>query len=324
MHVLADKPMVIDVASFAKLREAFTAAESRGVLLYDIMTERYEITSLVQKALSMEPEIFGHLENGTPDDPAVVLRSVHHFFKYVAGRPIVRPTWFFDPSQQGEAIVDVGTHLIDLVQWMCFPETVLDTADVEVLSARRWPTVLSPEAFARVTGGEDIPTFLERYVNDGKLHVFQNNETTYRLRGVHAYVAAEWAYEAEEGGDVHFSRFRGSKSELEIRQGAPENWRPEIYVKLRDAKNADGFEDILGRTVKDLPYQDLSITRSGANEWRVNIPDNLRVGHEAHFAQVTEKYLGFLQKGTMPDWEVPNMLVKYWTTTRALELARNN
>jgi len=37
-------------------------------------------------------------------------------------------------------------------------------------------------------------------------------------------------------------------------------------------------------------------------------PDEYRVGHEAHFGQVTEKFLEYLQDGAMPDWEVPNMI----------------
>ncbi|WP_257668036.1 putative oxidoreductase C-terminal domain-containing protein [Parapedobacter tibetensis] len=44
--------------------------------------------------------------------------------------------------------------------------------------------------------------------------------------------------------------------------------------------------------------------------------------HEEHFAKVTEKYLTFLQSGNMPDWEVPNMIAKYYLTTKALEVAK--
>ena len=47
--------------------------------------------------------------------------SVHHFSKIVAGAPLKRPQWFFDVRQQGEGIVDVTTHLVDLVQWEAFP-----------------------------------------------------------------------------------------------------------------------------------------------------------------------------------------------------------
>ena len=44
-HVLADKPMVIRPEDLPKLEAAFAAAKVNGVLLYDIMTERFEITN---------------------------------------------------------------------------------------------------------------------------------------------------------------------------------------------------------------------------------------------------------------------------------------
>ena len=56
-------------------------------------------------------------------------------------------------------------------------------------------------------------------------------------------------------------------------------------------------------------------------QWQVIIPDKYKEGHEAHFARVTENFLEYLQKDNMPAWEVPNMLAKYFTTTKALELA---
>ncbi|MBL7734578.1 MAG: Gfo/Idh/MocA family oxidoreductase, partial [Chitinophagaceae bacterium] len=47
LNVLADKPMAIDAAGFNKLKEAFASAEKNKVLLYDIMTERFEINSIL-------------------------------------------------------------------------------------------------------------------------------------------------------------------------------------------------------------------------------------------------------------------------------------
>ena len=38
-------------------------------------------------------------------------------------------------------------------------------------------------------------------------------------------------------------------------------------------------------------------------------------------AEQTEKYLGYLSAGKMPEWEVPNMIAKYYTTTLAKVLA---
>ncbi len=35
-----------------------------------------------------------------------------------------------------------------------------------------------------------------------------------------------------------------------------------------------------------------------------------------------KKFLQYLQQGNMPAWEVPNMLAKYYTTTTALEMAK--
>ncbi|MCI0419473.1 MAG: hypothetical protein L0312_09670, partial [Acidobacteria bacterium] len=56
--------------------------------------------------------------------------------------------------------------------------------------------------------------------------------------------------------------------------------------------------------------------------WRVHAPASYRTGHEAHFSRVAERYFDFLRQGTLPEWEVPNMIAKYYTTTKALELAR--
>jgi predicted dehydrogenase len=53
INVLADKPMVITPDEFPMLEQAFKVAEENGVMLYDIMTERYEITTMIQRELSI-------------------------------------------------------------------------------------------------------------------------------------------------------------------------------------------------------------------------------------------------------------------------------
>ena len=64
-NVYADKPMAIDGAQFEKIKQAFEIAQKNNLVLYDIMTERYEITTILQRELSMIPEIFGTLEKGS-------------------------------------------------------------------------------------------------------------------------------------------------------------------------------------------------------------------------------------------------------------------
>ena len=52
----------------------------------------------------------------------------------------------------------------------------------------------------------------------------------------------------------------------------------------------------------------------------ITIPDRYRVGHEAHFAQVVAEFLKYLQSPqSMPAWEMPNMLAKYFVTTEGVQ-----
>jgi len=325
INVLADKPMIIYPDDFEELKTVFKTAADNNVLLYDIMTERHEVTSLIQKALAHQPALFGELVKGTVEDPAVVKESVHNFYKYVSGKPIKRPAWFFDVSQQGEGIVDITTHLVDLIQWSCFPEVILDyKKDIKMLSAKRWATELTPAMFKKVTRLENYPDYLNKDVqNDSILHVYSNGEMNYTLKGVHAKVSVVWNYIAPEGGgDTHYSIMRGSKANLIIRQNKEQGFKPMLYVqKTADVTDAE-FEKTLTQTITSLSqtYPGVKAEKAGG-EWLINIPDKYKIGHEAHFAQVTKKYLGYLVNG-MPDWEIPNMLAKYYTTTKAYEMSR--
>lgn len=324
INVLADKPMAIDREDFETLRKAFGLAAEKNLLLYDIMTERYEITTILQKELSLLTEVFGTLEEGSPDNPAVTKESVHHLFKYVSGKPLTRPAWFLDEAQEGEGMVDVATHLVDLIQWECFPQKIIDyEKDIVHISARRWATELSLEQFTNITKLESFPEYLEKNLTENStLAVHCNGEMNYRLFGVHAKVSVIWAYQAPEGtGDTHYSIMRGTRSNLIIRQGREENFVPTLYIE--PVGENPGFGEILAQQFGSVreKYPDLELEQTGKG-WKVIIPDKYRVGHEAHFAQVTRKYLEYLTQGDMPDWEVPNMIAKYYTTTRALELAK--
>ena len=325
-HTLADKPMAIDAEGFAALEAAFALARERGVLLYDIMTERHEITTILQKGFSRILPVFGTLEAGTYDDPAVTKESVHHFSKLVSGAPVKRPAWFFDNAQQGEGLVDITTHLVDLVQWECFPDEALDyRRDVRVLSARRWPTVITPAQFAQATGLDRFPDFLRKDVQpDGALHVYANGEIRYALRGMHAKVSVLWNFAAPAGaGDTHYSVMRGTRANLVIRQGAREGWQPTLYIEPHAAQDRAAYAAALAAALPDVQRTYPGVALAPVDEgWRVEVPAAYHVGHEAHFAQVATQFLSYVAQGRLPDWEVPNMLAKYWTTTRALALAR--
>jgi len=324
LHVLADKPMIIDAKDFETLKQSFESAGKNNLLLYDIMTERYEITTMLQREFSLSNAVFGSLEEGTPDNPSVTKESVHHFFKYVSGNILQRPPWFMDVTQQGEGIVDVTTHLVDMVQWECFPDQIIDyQKDIQINKAVRTPTLMTLSQFKAITKLNEFPDYLKKDVeNDTILKVFSNGEIHYKLKNVHAKVSVIWNYQAPEGaGDTHYSIMRGTKSNLIIKQGAEQKYKPTLYIQ--PLGNRSDFETILHAEVSKMQadYPGIGVTLSG-DLWEVTIPEKYKEGHEAHFGRVTEKFLEYLEKGNMPSWEVPNMLAKYYTTTKALELAR--
>ena len=325
-NVFSDKPMAINTEGFEKLKKAFQTAASKKVLLYDIMTERYEITTILQRALSMQPALFGQLEKGTPENPAVTKESVHHFFKYVSGTPLTRPAWFFDVAQEGEGIVDVTTHLVDLVQWECFPEKIIDyRKDIRLLSAKSWNTSLSPAQLKEVTQLAAVPEYLTKYKDaEGNVQVKSNGEINYLINGVHAKVSVIWNYKAPEGtGDTHYSIMRGTKCNLVIRQGAEQKFQPTLYIEPINEYQDAAAQVNLAIASLQANYPGIAIAKANKG-WEVVIPASYKEGHESHFARVTEKYLGYLKTKQLPVWEVPNMLAKYFVTTEAQKLANLN
>jgi predicted dehydrogenase len=326
LNVLADKPMVITPEQFPMLEQAFVKAGENGVLLYDIMTERYEITTILQRELSQIPEVFGQLQTGSLEEPAITKESIHHFSKVVSGNQLVRPAWFFDVNQQGEGIVDVTTHLVDLIQWEAFPEVVLNKSDVEILKATRWTTDLTPEMFRNVTRLDSYPDYLQNDVEGNILKVYSNGEINYKLKGIHAKASVIWNFEAPPGtGDTHYSIMRGTKCNVEIRQGAAENFQTTLYIQPLEGEDISAFGGALDKAFNEIltvKYPGVKLVKLNDKQWTVEVPAEYKVGHEAHFTQVAQKYLGFLVDGKMPEWEIPNMIVKYYTTTEALKRAK--
>jgi predicted dehydrogenase len=324
-NVLADKPWIITSADLPKLAAALELAKSKKLVAYDIMTERYEITSILQKEVVNAPEVFGELAAGSATQPAIDAKSIHYLSKTVAGVPLRRPTWFMNIEETGEGMADVGTHVVDLVQWTAFPKRPLDyRSDVKMLEAKRWPTVLSKAQFERMTG-EGFPAHLAKWVKGEQLEFFANHKVHYTVGGTHVALDIEWGWEAEPGaGDVYEAVFRGTKARAEIRQGKAEKFRPELYVVPNSAAARDEVFAALRKVVAgwQKSWPGVAVEARGG-EAQIVIPERYRVGHEAHFAEVTRAFLGYLQApSTLPEWEKSNMLVKYFISTKGVELSR--
>jgi predicted dehydrogenase len=320
LNVLADKPWLIETEEFARLAPALVAARQRNVAIYDAMTQRFEVTCILQKELVNDREVFGK-------PTGVEMESVHYLLKTVAGAVNQRPPWFFDIRQQGEGLTDVGTHLVDLVQWTLAPETALDyRKDIRVTGARRWPTPVPLAGFTRVTGEGAFPAYLAGAVKNGVLDYYCNNRVEYTLRGVPVKMDVKWDFEPPPGGnDTELSIYRGTLASVEVHQGKAENFRPEVFVAPAAAHKAV-VGAALRRRVAALgkEWPGLEVREEGGR-FHVLIPDKHRIGHEAHFALLTKRFFSYVaQPKTLPSWEDAFMLAKYYVTTEGVALARRN
>ncbi len=129
-----------------------------------------------------------------------------------------------------------------------------------------------------------------------------------------------WDWQAEQGDDTHHALYRGTRCRLAVRQGPAEGFRPELYVLPdRDVSTA------LQRRIAALQssYPGIAIETLGS-EWRIVIPDVLRIGHDAAFAAFTRRFLAYVADPvSFPARERSNLLAKYRVTTEAVALSRS-
>jgi hypothetical protein len=233
---------------------------------------------------------------------------------------------FFDINEQGEGLTDVGTHLVDLVFFILFPNQPIQfQQEIQVLSAKRWPTNLTRASFEQVTGVAEFPDFLSSFIQEDYLAYYCNTLVSYTVRNVHTKLTILWNLEALSGsGDTHLAVFRGSRAQVAVRQTKAEDFKPELYVRPNRVGDQRGILAALEAKVSALQarFPGIQVQPLG-DEWRVAIPDAYRVGHEAHFAQVTRQYLSYLKEpNSLPAWEKPNMLAKYFVTTQGVHKSR--
>ena len=326
-HVLADKPLAINPQDFKLLTEAYQLAKEKNLLLYDLMTERYDILNIIEKELLQKKELFGELQQGSPENPSITMESVHHFFKNVSGKPLIRPAWYYDAAQQGEGIADVTTHLIDLVQWQCFPDkTIHYLSDVKVTKATHWPTPITLPEFCQSTQMDSFPPYLHKYVKNNVLEVLANGTLNFTIKGIHIGMKVIWNYTPPtNGGDTFTSIKKGSKATLKIVQNKENGFIKELYIqKAQNTENAT-FTTQLEKIIKELQdtYPFLSIKERNNGLYLIDIPQACRSGHEAHFSKVAKTFLHYLQYKDMPEWENENTISKYYITTTAVEMAKS-
>lgn len=280
-NVLSDKPMALDTADFSLLREAYSLAAEKGTVILELMTERHDPVNILTR--NTIPGLGGMLE-GDARHPAIEMESIHHFYKEVSGSPLVRPVWYYDTSCQGEGIADVTAHLIDLVFWQCFPDKAVSTADVQVVEASHYPTLISPEQFFRSTQVQAFPPGLSAS-EDGLLPVYSNGSITFCVNGIFVKMIVRWDFEGEP--DRFSAVYHCKDGDIRILQDASTGYARKLYIRDMDSTPAPG------------------------------------PGHEDHFSLVTGTFLkAVTSEVALPAWEAENTLAKYKVTTTAVMMAQ--
>jgi hypothetical protein len=111
---------------------------------------------------------------------------------------------------------------------------------------------------------------------------------------------------------------------VEVRQGKEENYKPELFVVPDDTRERGAVRKALERKVAALQNEFPGVAlQAQEDRFWIPIPEGYRVGHEAHFGQVARQFLRYLEEpASLPAWEKPNMLSKYYVTTEGVRRAQ--
>lgn len=311
--VLSDKPMAITGEGYESLVSAYELAKKKGLVICDLMTERHDVLNAIVRDIVSDRESFG-------DITGVSISSVHHFFKNVNGASLRRPMWYYDVRQQGEGIADVTTHLIDLIFWQCMPDVAVTPSDITELEACHYPTSVSLEQYERSTGAQAFPDYLSADVcPDGILNVMSNGRIGFRLKSIPVSVSVRWDYEpVEGGGDTSESLYDGTKASVRMVQNVGTNFDRQLLLNVSSSSEGSLLEKLKNS------YPDMICTRLGDGRWLLDMPQDKKPGHEAHFNMVAASFLEMIDRHAVPLWEKTNTLTKYYITTRAVQLSSLN
>jgi len=160
-HVISDKPLAITPVQCAQLRDA---AERKGIV--NAVTFNYRGNPLVQQARVM-------IANG--ELGALVYIHGQYLQDWMTDDGVY--SWRMDPEKGGpsSALADIGSHLVDLAEYVCGRRITYVLADLVTVVTTRYSSGHSAEAFgSRSSGdltpvrvhGEDLASVLLRF-DDG-------------------------------------------------------------------------------------------------------------------------------------------------------------
>ena len=317
LPVLADKPWLAGPDGLDDVRRVLAGPP----LCMEMMTGRHEQSAILLERLVRERDVFGGFASG-PDAAAISLGSVHHLAKVVNGAPLRRPPWYFDVRVQGDGIADIPTHQVDRAQRLVAAAGAGSPADLRLLSARRWPTMVPRDLFTRVTGERDFPPEISASVDRDTLAYLGNGELHATVGGVTLELTTRWELiEPPGGGDTSQTALRGTRAEIRVEQGPATGFRRRLTVHPRDGAGAAAaaLERAVAAWQRDLPGLTVAAVADGLE---LVTPDALRSGHESHFALVLDEFLRHVDRGSWPPELSTDTLAKYALLVAAGAAAR--
>jgi hypothetical protein len=99
---------------------------------------------------------------------------------------------------------------------------------------------------------------------------------------------------------------------------------PEVYISPKPGDAARVLSAV-DRRLKKLASQYPGLARTKDQQGRIHIvvPQALRIPDVEYFSLLAERFAGYIRRpDTLPKWEKPNLLVKYWVTTQGVKAAR--
>ncbi len=319
--VLVDKPLIIDPEDFPLLERIEETAKERNLLIWDLMTERYDTVNRIIHELIQLPELFGEWRTDS-DQPALSLESVHYLKKTVAGQPLVRPQWWFDVATAGDSLADVGTHLVDLAfRFVANAQAVTLNDGVALIGASRYPLFIDQEQYSHLTGHRSTT----ESASEGQLAYQGNGTMLFTIFGIPVQVTALWGFEAPDSeGDRHTFRANGTRSTIIVTQDTKTLPEDCLTIQPATTNSIDSLKKYVSEWCwhSQARYPGLTLIEHETHLSLV-IPRAIRPNHEELFGLVLKDFLKMrTNRDSLPESERINRLTRYFLTTQASHRAR--
>jgi hypothetical protein len=161
LHVLVDKPWILEASELPALEKALATADQKGLVAYDIMTERFEVTTELQKELVNDRQ----LRQLDPRQPSRTRPCTWRASTTQEGgrrRAQHAPVWFFDTAEQARASTTSGRISSTWCSGRSTPSRrSTPRKDFQLVAAQRWPTMIPLSSSAR-SPAADFPENIKR------------------------------------------------------------------------------------------------------------------------------------------------------------------